>query len=76
MDYSALIPYKVKDVVSIIIESKNLSFKESIEYLYCSNMYQYLSDETTKFWHLSPHKLYDILEREKKSFIFDMPDFI
>ncbi len=76
MDYSALIPYKVKDVVSIIIENKNLSFIDSIEYLYHSKMYEYLSDETTKFWHLSPNKLYDILEREKNNLIFDIPDFI
>jgi len=75
MDYSPLITYKVKDLVAIIIENKDKSFLDALEYLYSSKLYEFLSDESSKMWHLSTNKLFVVLENEKLTNTFEMPDF-
>jgi len=75
MDYSPLITYKVKDLVAIIIENKDKSFLDALEYLYSSKLYEFLSDESSKMWHLSTNKLFLVLENEKLTNTFEMPDF-
>jgi len=75
MDYSGLIPTKVKDLIDIIIENKKVSFLSALEYLYSSKLYEYLSDESLKLWHMSSFKLFEVLENEKLTKVFVMPDF-
>ncbi len=75
-DYSSIIPYKVISIIELIINNKKLTFYDSIKYLYKSQMYNYLCNEETKLWHLSPLKLFDLLEQEKLTNIFQFPDFI
>lgn len=75
MDYSALVTYKVKDLIAIIIEKKQVSFLSALEYLYSSKLYEYLSDESLKLWHMSSFKLFEVLENEKLTKVFVMPDF-
>jgi len=75
-DYSSIIPYKVISIIELIINKKKLTFYDSIKYLYKSQMYNYLCKEETKLWHLSRLKLFDLLEQEKLTNIFQFPDFI
>ena len=49
---------------------------KAIDYLYSSELYEYLSNEETKFWHFSPSKLFDLLEEEKQNNFFEIPDFV
>ncbi len=76
VNYTFIIPYKVIDLVSLITELKKLVFLDAINYLYSSQLYNYLSDETTKLWHLSTHKLFSMLEEEKINNQFEFPDFV
>ncbi len=75
-DYRSIIPYKIQNLVSLIIDHKKLKFYEAINYLYESKLYEILSEEETKIWHLSPDKLFELLENEKQKNIFDFPDFV
>lgn len=74
--YSIIITYKIKDLIGLIILNKKLTFYKSITYLYESKTYEYLCNESTKLWHLSTNKLFDILEYEKKTNILKLPDFV
>ena len=76
MNYKAIIPYKIKDLIQLIIENKQKVFLHAIDYLYSSELYEYLSNEETKFWHFSPTKLFELLEEEKQNNFFEIPDFV
>lgn len=76
MDYSVIIPYKIKDIILLIMENKKKAFLEAIDYLYNSNLYDYISNEESKLWHLSYSKLFDLLEEEKQTNKFELPDFV
>lgn len=74
--FDAILPLKIKDLISLIMETKNLDFEDALNYLYQSELYTLLSDEETKLWHLSSEKLFDILEIEKKTKKIVFPDFV
>ena len=76
MNYTAIIPYKVKDIILIIMKNKKKMFLDALYYLYNSELYEYLSNEETKFWHFSSSKLYDLLENEKQNNFLEFPDFV
>lgn len=76
INYATLIPYKISDVASLALENNKQDFLETLKYLYESKLYNYLSDETTKLWHLSAEKLFDMLEHEKKNNELQFPDFV
>ncbi len=72
----ALIPIKIEDFVSLIIERKQLVFEDAIVYLYDSKLYEALSNEETKLWHLSTPELFNMLENEKDTGDFEYPDIV
>lgn len=76
ISYEALLPFKIQDLVSLIKERKHYGFEKSIRYLYKSELYNKLSNEETKLWHLSSEKLLEMLECEKKTHILYYPDFV
>jgi len=76
INYASIIPYKICDITSLIIENKKIIFEDAINYLYQSKLYELLSDEKTKLWHLSPNKLLELLENEKQCNSLDFPDFV
>lgn len=76
VDYSALISYKVRDVLSLVMNDSDMCFKDAILYLLSSQLYACLQDEDSKLWHLSAHKLYDMLKMEKENSILVLPDFV
>jgi len=76
INYSSLIPYKILEIIPLIIGSNQLNYINSLNYLYTSKLYNSLSDESTKLWHLSAEKLFEMLEDEKKHGKLQFPDFV
>ncbi len=76
INYTAIIPYKIKDIIVLIMENENYLFIDAMNYLYNSELYKYLSKEETKFWHFSSYKLFDLLKEEKQNVFFQIPDFV
>ena len=75
-EFEALLPYRIQDIISLIIETKKISFEEAVQFLYESELYEALSDEKTKLWHLSSEKLLDMLLIEKTTGKLIFPDFV
>ncbi len=76
INFEVLIPYKIVDIISLIMGERSLNFTDALRYLYESKLYNLLSDESTKLWHLSSEKLFDILEHEKQHNQLELPDFV
>ncbi len=74
--FKPIIPLKIQDLTSLIMERKQIEFRKAIQYLYCSKLYEALSNEETKLWHLSTEKLFDMLENEKRTRKIIFPDFV
>jgi len=62
----SILPFKVKELIEIIMKKKNLSFFDSYLYLISSDLYKRLDSNDAKLWYLSQLALYEILEEEKK----------
>jgi hypothetical protein len=75
-EFEAIIPYKVQDLISLIIETQQLEFDDAVTLLYESKLYEVLSTETTKIWHLSTNKLLEILLNEKSTGQLIYPDYV
>lgn len=56
-----LLPGKVTALASFYAEDNNCSMLEAVRYIYSSSLYQKLSDESTKLWHLGAVALYEML---------------
>jgi hypothetical protein len=75
-EFDSILPFKIQDLVSLIIEIKNINFEEAVQFLYESKLYEALSDEQTKLWHLSSEKLLDMLLIEETTGTLIFPDFV
>lgn len=74
--FEAVLPLKIQDLISLINKNKNLNFNEALHYLYNSKLYEKLSEEESKLWHLSTAKLFLMLEDEKNTKMLTYPDFV
>lgn len=74
--FDSILHIKIQEVISIIIDKLQMDFNRSIEYLYSSKLYEELSNEETKLWHLSSEKLFEMLEGEKTTKKLIYPDFV
>ena len=74
--FKSIIPFKIQDLISVIKDRKHFNFLDALHYLYESKLYDALSIEDTKLWHLSSEKLFDMLENEKKTKEIIFPDFV
>jgi hypothetical protein len=74
--FNAILPLKVQSVISLLMERKNLSFKNAMSYLYSSELYQFLEKEETKVWRYSPMMLFSLIEREKTTNHLELPDYV
>ncbi len=61
----AVLPFKLQQFVTLIMEKKKCSMKDALYYLYNSALYSKLMDPSAKMWYLSSLTLYDMLEEEK-----------
>lgn len=74
--FEAILPLKIQDLISLINKNKNLNFNEALHYLYNSKLYEKLSEEESKLWHLSTAKLFLMLVDEKNTKMLTYPDFV
>jgi len=74
--FESIMPLKVEDLISLIVEKQQFEFDVAIQYLYNSKLYDALSIEETKLWHLSSEKLFDMLLTEKDTGELVYPDFV
>jgi len=74
--FDSIMPLKVEDLISLIVEKHQLEFDAALLYLYDSKLYDALSVEETKLWHLSSEKLFDMLITEKNTGELVYPDFV
>ena len=75
-EFDSFIELKVQDLVSLIIDNEKLEFVDALQYLYESKLYLALIDESTKIWHLSSEKLFEMLKNEKIKNVLEYPDFV
>lgn len=59
-----LLPIKIGWLAEWLVEDKGISITEAINRIYRSKLYQKLSTESTKYWHLGPVDLYRELTTE------------
>ncbi len=64
---TAIMPFKVQQLVEIIMERKQLGYEDAFDYLYHSDTYKLLLDESAKLWYMSGLSIFDMIEAEKKS---------
>jgi hypothetical protein len=64
---AAIMPFKIQQLVEIIMDKKKLGYEDAFDYLYNSNGYQLLMDEDAKLWYMSGLGIYELLEEEKKA---------
>lgn len=60
-----MLPFKVQQLLDIIIDKRGLGIEDALEYLYSSELYRKLSSEPY-LWRLSTDNLYDLLKNEKR----------
>jgi len=64
---TAIMPFKIQQLVEIIMEKKQLSYEDAFDYLYSSDCYKLLLDEDAKLWYMSGLEIFALLEEEKKA---------
>ena len=62
-----ILPFKIQQLVNVIIQKKRCSVEEAFRYLYSSNLYKQLTSESSFLWQYSTMSLYDLLKKEKIS---------
>lgn len=72
--FTAIMPYIVTDLISMIMEKMKLSADEAINKLYSSELYALLEDEETKVWHYSTDMLFVLFEQELSTGKIEFPD--
>jgi hypothetical protein len=64
---AAVMPFKVQQLVELIMQKKQLGYEDAFAYLYSSNCYGLLLREDTKLWYMSGLSIYEMLEEEKRN---------
>lgn len=75
-EFEPILELKISDIVAIIIDHEQLNFEEALQYLYESKLYARLIDESTKLWHLSAAKLFEMLHNDKQTNELIFPDYV
>jgi hypothetical protein len=73
---SAIMPFKVSQLVEIIMVKKQLGYEDAFAYLYTSDCYKVLLQEDTKLWYMSGLGIYELLEEEKQAEQIDNPKIL
>lgn len=62
-----MLPFKLQQLLDIIIEKRRLYIKDALHYLFSSELYKQLSSKDSGLWQLSALNLYDLLKKEKRA---------
>jgi hypothetical protein len=73
---TAIMPFKLQQIIEIIMEKKQFGVVDAFHYLYTSNCYKLLLQEDTKLWYISGLGIYELLEEEKKAERIDNPKLL
>ncbi len=73
---TAIMPFKLQQVIEVIMEKKQFGAEDAFHYFYTSNCYKLLLQEDAKLWYMSALGIYDLLEEEKKSQKTDSPKLL
>jgi len=65
--FTALMPYIISDLVSLIAENDQISENIAMERLYNSQLSKLLEQEDLKLWQYSSHMLYSLYQQEQKT---------
>ncbi|MDR0790401.1 MAG: DUF3791 domain-containing protein [Bacteroidales bacterium] len=68
---TAVMPFKVQQLVEIIMQKKQLDYQDAFLYLYTSDCYKLLQQQDTKLWYVSGLGIYEMLEEEKKKEVIE-----
>lgn len=74
-EFESFVELKIRDIIALVMERKSFDFEEALNYLYKSRLYRLLLDETTKLWHFSNEKLFEMLANEKDNKQLIFPDY-
>jgi len=72
--FTALMPYIISDLVSLIAENDQISENIAMERLYNSQLYKLLEQEDLKLWQYSSHMLYSLFQQEQKTGNISFPE--
>ena len=61
---SAMLPFKIQELISIVMDKKRMSEIDAMYYLYTSRLYERMEDPSAKLWYESTLNLYETLEAE------------
>ena len=75
-DYESFLAVKIQSILSLILDREHLNFEEALLCIYQSKLYLGLIDESTKLWHLSPEKLFEMLHNERETNELTLPDYV
>lgn len=75
-EFEPILELKISDIMALIIDREQLNFEEALQYLYESKLYAGLTNESTKLWHLSAAKLFEMLHDEKQTNELIFPDYV
>jgi len=73
---TSIMPFKLQQLLSLIMEKKQLGVEDAFHYLYTSDCYQLLLQEDTKLWYMSALGILELLEEEKKERAPDNPKLL
>jgi len=64
---TAIMPFKLQQLVEVIGREKQLGFEDAFHYLFTSHCYQLLLQEDAKLWYMSALGIFEMLEEEKRA---------
>jgi hypothetical protein len=73
---TAIMPFKVQELIEIIMQQKQLDYEDAFAYLYNSDCYKLLLQEDAKLWYMSGLNIFTLLEEEKKAAKLDNPKIL
>jgi len=73
---TAIMPFKLQQLVEVIMEKKQFGVEDAFHYLYTSNCYELLLQTDTKLWYMSALAIFELLEEEKNSGKIDNPKLL
>ena len=73
---TAIMPFKLQQLVELIMEKKQLGVEDAFHYFYTSNCYRLLLQEDTKLWYMSALGIFELLEEEKKAGKIENPKLL
>lgn len=74
--FDQMLEIKISDLAALILQRQSIEFEDVLQLVYESELFTILSDETTKLWHLSNEKLFDMLMSEKNEKQLTLPDYV